>query len=94
MVDELRTEEQIRADEALEKAIDDCIKAYGIGNDHVLSDFVVLCATQQLTDDGVVLTSHPALFKGGDIPWYRVLGLIEAHKAISVHHLTSGSSNG
>lgn len=94
-MDSVRTEDQKKADESLEAAINDCMRVYGMPDDgEVISDFVVLCATNTLHKDGVVQTNYPILLAGGDIPWYRILGLLETHLTLAKSNLLERRDNG
>lgn len=76
------TQEQIDADLALSNAIEQCLKAY-VGenaNEYTVTDFVTLAAIQKITDEGVVVTRYPMYVQGGDMPWYKIHGLIEVHR--------------
>ena len=90
-----RTDEQIKADEALTTAIQNAVQVYGLNDEGAtLTDFMVLTAMQQITDDGVVRTTHPVLLPDGDIPWYRIYGLLTIHAKIADATLMSGGDNG
>lgn len=92
-MDSVRTDDQKTADADLEAAIIGCLRAYGFEEDgEVLSDFVILCSASRLHNDGVVETTYPILLRDGDIPWYRILGLIEIHRTLA--HRTLGTDNG
>jgi hypothetical protein len=94
-MDTIRTDVQKQADDQLEAAIQNCLKAYGITDeDEIIADFVVLLATNKLHGDGVVQTSYPILLPGSDIPWYKVLGLIQAHEVMAKTRMMSGTDNG
>lgn len=79
-----RTAKQIAADSALTEAIEECIAAYSEGNDYeVLTDFVVTCAVQKINPkNGKLLTAQHILVRDGDVPWYRVVGLLELAKTM------------
>jgi hypothetical protein len=94
-MDTIRTEDQRKADELLEQAIAACLSAYGITeDDELIADFAVIIATNKLYPDGVVQTKYPILMPGADIPWYRVLGLIETHRTVCKIRMSSGNDNG
>lgn len=94
MVDSVRTPEQLSADKNLTEAIERCLDAYEIHDSFTVTDYAILLATQKLTDEGVVITSHPILFMDGDMPWYRAIGLIETHRSIVKTQITAGGDNG
>lgn len=92
-MDNIRTDDQKKADESLEQAIQYCLTAYGISTGgQMLNDFAVLCVTSELNQDGIVLTRYPVLMPNGDMPWYRFFGLLEMHKELATR--TIGSDNG
>lgn len=92
----IRNQEQINADEALSLAVENCVKAYmpEHANGYTLSDFLVLTSLQKLTTEGIVVTQYPLFMNGGDIPWYKVLGLIEMHTLMAKREITVGRDNG
>jgi hypothetical protein len=91
----VKTKEQIDADTRLSDAIQNAFTVYGISDDgFTLIDFVILTATQKLEDDGTIYTGHPVLMRDGDLPWYRILGLIEIHKKLMEASIICGSDNG
>ena len=95
MVNETRTEEQIAADNNLTDAITKCLQAYSDGDyDFVLSDYAILMTASRINDDNEVETSYPTLLRDGDLPWYKVIGLIEMHRALAKAHMIMGNDNG
>lgn len=89
----MRTESQKVADQELEAAIVKCLKEYGLNETgEVIADFVVLCATNRIHDDGVVQTDYPILIQNGDMPWYRITGLMEMHRMLAFKSM--GGDNG
>ena len=94
-MDQVRTAVQKQADEELEQAILKCMQAYGMLEEaEVIADFAVLCASNKIHPDGVVQTNYPTLLPNGDIPWYRLLGLLEMHKTLAVKMISRDSDNG
>jgi hypothetical protein len=93
---DIKNSEQINADEALTRAVEGCLKAYmpEHASAYTLTDFVVLTSLQQITSEGVVVTRHPMFMSNGDLPWYRVLGLIDIHKLKAKNEILSGKDNG
>lgn len=83
----MRTIEQEKADEELTTAIINCIKVYNAETEDVLTDYIVLCATQTINSDGDVETSHPVLMQDSSMPWYRIFGLVELHKTIMARRM-------
>src|SRR5215831_15558009 len=92
----IRTSEQVKADAKLAEAVEMCLRAYNLDLDgsEVLSDFIVLCATQKLNEDNTLITGYPMLLRDGDIPWYRVVGLLSIHEGIINNVIISGGDNG
>jgi len=52
--------------------------AFGSHDPEVVSEYVVLCANHQYDDEGDLVTRHPMLVSP-DLPYYRILGLLEMH---------------
>ncbi len=73
-----RTTEQIAADDALTAAIQQVITVYA-DDDHayLLSEYVVALARQRFDDDGQGVTAIGMIFRDGDVPEHRALGLLE-----------------
>lgn len=93
--DQIRTPQQVEADDNLLDAITKCLTAYeSLEDGFVLDDFVVLTATTKLNPLGVIQTKHPMCFRGGDIPWYRVHGLVEMAKIEIALAMAAGTDNG
>lgn len=74
---DVRTPEQIEADEALQKAITECYRAYGTDDNSVITDYVVMSASYGVSEDGESFYTYQYLVRDCDMPWYRILGLIE-----------------
>jgi hypothetical protein len=93
---ESRNKAQVEADDALTLAMENCIKAYmpEYASAYTLTDFVVLTALQRLDESGIVVTQHPMFMSNGDIPWYRILGLIEIHSLKARKEISVGNDNG
>jgi hypothetical protein len=92
----MRTQKQIEADAELEQAIQNALEAYGFLDDgsEIISDFVVCLASNKLNEDGTLITSYPVLFRGGDIPWYRIFGLLTTHIEKAKNIFNQGADNG
>lgn len=72
-----RTPEQIAADDALTAAIEGVLIAYADdGNAWVISEYIV-AAAQHRFDDGDALTAVGLLYRDGDVPTHRALGLAD-----------------
>lgn len=93
-----KTKEQAQADMLLGEAIENCIKAYlsEQSEDHefTLTDFVVLTAVQRISDEGVIITRYPMYMRDGDMPWYKILGLINQHKLYAEVQSLDTQNNG
>lgn len=89
-----RTDEQKAADEALTAAILKCREAYGADNQYLLTDYMVLTAETRFDEDGDQITAYTRIYREGDMPWYRILGLIDVHRQLVHHHFTSDDENG
>jgi len=78
-----RTPEQIEADEGVTKAIEHWLRVYKYdgseddGGMRVLTDYVVLMATQGWSDDGDHVIGYPYMLRDSAVPHYRALGLIQ-----------------
>ena len=93
--DEVRTEKQKEADDNLLNAIQQALEAYGlVEQGFLLGDYVVLTALNRLASQGVIQTKHPMLFRDGDIPWYRVAGLLSQAKIEVSLAISAGNDNG
>ncbi|MFI1197712.1 hypothetical protein ACH4T9_31250 [Micromonospora sp. NPDC020750] len=71
-----RTLEQVAADDALTAAIEQALAAYSDGQAWVLTEYVVLTAQHRFADDGDSLTAVGTLYRDGDVPLHRALGLV------------------
>lgn len=89
-----KTQAQIEADQKLTEAIEESIKAYGGETSFVLGDYTVLTSVQTLTDEGVLITRYPIFLRDGDLPWYRILGLLEMAKLQAAQQATNQNDNG
>lgn len=73
-----RTPEQKAADEQLTAAIEANLHAYRADRPaSVLSEYVVLAASHRWNDDGEPVTSVATIYRDGDVPWHRAMGLVE-----------------
>lgn len=73
-----RTPEQVAADDALTAAIEQVINVYYDGeHPWVLTEYVVVTAQQRWDDDGDSITAVGSVFRDGDVPVHRALGLVE-----------------
>lgn len=77
-----RTLEQRKADEALEDAIKKCQHAYhDEDREFLLTEYIVLTANMRL-DEGQEVTSYGRMYRNNDMPWHRILGLLEIHRTL------------
>jgi hypothetical protein len=73
-----RTPEQVAADNALTDAIEQVARAYADdGEAWVMSEYVVLTAQHRYDDEGDGLTAVGVLYRDGDVPLHRALGLVD-----------------
>lgn len=73
-----RTPEQVAADDALTLAIEGALQAYtDDGQAWVISEYVVITAQHRFDDDGDGLTAVGVLYRDGDVPTHRALGLLD-----------------
>lgn len=89
----MRTEEQIEADENLTKAIEKCIKAYGYEEDFILTDYVVLAAQTKLDEDGDSVNAYTYLYRDSDMPYHKILGLMEVARRRAAYHMMQGEDD-
>lgn len=91
-----KTQAQIDAEVLLTEAVERMIVAYS-GNSSktpLLDTYVVCTSIQMLADDGTVFTGYPTFVMNGDIPYYKILGLLDVHREFAMKGLVSGESNG
>ncbi|TBL44255.1 hypothetical protein EYA84_02095 [Verrucosispora sp. SN26_14.1] len=72
-----RTPDQVAADEALTAAIEQALHAYSDGEPWVLTEYVVVTSQHRFDDDGEGLTAVGTLYRDGDVPLHRALGLVD-----------------
>lgn len=87
------TPEQQKADAELEAAIISSMRAYGLDVDRMLTDWVVLCASQGVSDEEEGTTSYQYLTPGRYVTWHRLLGLIESVRLIIKGHFINNRGN-
>lgn len=79
----MRTPEQVAADDGLTEAIRAVMLAYA-GDEptaYVLTEYVVISAHHRYDDDGEPITAVSAIYRDGDVPAHRALGLMEFARA-------------
>lgn len=73
-----RTPEQIAADDALTAAIEQVLRSYcDDGVAWLSSQYVVIVAQHRYDDEGEALTGVGVLYRDGDVPTHRAMGLVE-----------------
>lgn len=73
-----RTPEQTAADNALTAAIEQVIAAYYPNTEaYLLSEYVVVTCQQRYDDDGDGITAVGTVYRDGDVPPHRALGLLD-----------------
>jgi hypothetical protein len=78
-----RTERQRAADDALTTAVEEALASYRATNDeddgetYVLMEYVVVTAATRFDSDGDSLTAVGMVYRDGDVPEHRVLGLLD-----------------
>jgi hypothetical protein len=90
-----KTEAQVAAEQRLLEAIEEAIRVYaGDNSSLVLGDYAVLTTVQTLTEEGILITRYPIFLRDGDMPWYRILGLLEMAKLQTAEQATDTNNNG
>ncbi|MDG4832427.1 hypothetical protein O7627_24410 [Solwaraspora sp. WMMD1047] len=72
-----RTPEQRAADDALTAAIQQTLDAYAGSGPWLLTEYVVVTAQQGYDEDGDGITAVGQLYRDGDVPLHRALGLLD-----------------
>lgn len=85
-----RTPEQRDADDALTAAIERVLQAYDDGDAWMLTEYVVVTAQHRYDDEGESLTAVGALFRDGDVPTHRALGLLDYGATRLRHRIAQG----
>lgn len=88
-----RTEEQVAADENLTNAIDQCIRAYGYEEDFILTDYIVIAAQTKLDEDGDSVNAYTYLYRDSDMPYHKILGLLEVARRRAAYHMMQGEDD-
>lgn len=84
-----RTPEQQAADDALTAAVEQCIAAYYSGDTPwTLTEYVVVTSQHRWDDDGDAVTAVGSIFRDGDVPIHRALGLVEYAAVRLRKHIT------
>lgn len=78
-----KTPEQKTADEALEKAVQDVVRAYGlIPPDSMIAEFIVLGEGIRFVDDDDTTADMFAAYKNGHVRLTTALGILELGKEL------------
>lgn len=85
-----RNEEQIAADDNLTEAINQCIQAYGYEEAYILTDYVIIAAQTKLDDEGDPINAYTYLYRDSNMPYHKILGLLEVAKARAAYHMMQG----
>lgn len=85
-----RTDEQQAADENLTEAINQCIRAYGYEADFILTDYMVIAAQTKLDEDGDSVNAYTYLYRDSDMPYHKILGLMEVARRRAAYHMMEG----
>lgn len=88
-----RTEEQVEADVNLTNAIEQCIRAYGYEEDFILTDYIVLAAQTKLDEDGDSVNAYTYLYRDSDMPYHKILGLMEVARRRAAYHMMQGEDD-
>lgn len=86
-----RTEEQIAADNALTAAIEAVVRAYdteGNMQRFIPIEYLVITARLGVDEDGYEETSTGLIFRDGDVPLPRCLGLVDYAQTQLRHQVT------
>lgn len=88
-----RTDEQINADENLTKAIEQCIRAYGYEEAFIVTDYMVIAAQTKLDEDGDSINAYTYLYRDSDMPYHKILGLMEVARRRAAYHMMQGEDD-
>jgi len=88
-----RTDEQIKADEELTNAIEKCIRAYGYEEAFILTDYMVIAAQTKLDEDGDSVNAYTYLYRDSDMPYHKILGLMEVARRRAAYHMMRGEDD-
>lgn len=88
-----RTDEQINADENLTKAIEQCIRAYGYEDAFIVTDYMVIAAQTKLDEDGDSINAYTYLYRDSDMPYHKILGLMEVARRRAAYHMMQGEDD-
>lgn len=89
----MRTEEQINADNNLTEAINQAIRAYGYEEDFILTDYVIIAAQTKLDADGDSVNAYTYLYRDSDMPYHKILGLLEVARRRAAYYMMQGEDD-
>lgn len=76
-----RTSEQITADDNLTLAIEATLRAYGLEEEYILTDYMVIAAQASIGADGEQSTAYSYMYRDSDLPIHKILGLLEVARS-------------
>lgn len=82
-----RTPEQVAADQKLTEAIENSLEAYGFAGGDILTDYMVISAQVAIDDDGDQSTAYCYLYRDSDLPYHRILGLLEIARIRAAYNM-------
>ncbi len=88
-----RTPAQLAADQALTAAIEQTLAAYSDGQPWVPTEYVVVTSQQRFDDEGDSVTAVGILYRDGNVPLHRALGLVD-YAAVRMRRLAADNDEG
>jgi hypothetical protein len=88
-----RTDEQRTADDNLTDAISKSLKAYGFEENYILTDYVVVAAQVKMDDSGNTISAYSQLYRDSDVPYYKILGLLEVARCRAKFDMMHGEDD-
>lgn len=82
------------ADAQLRQAIIQTLKSYGWYDDRVLTDYLIVAASQGFDNDGDDTTGYNYLLPEGQMGWHRVIGLLKTVETLMKRDLMKKDSIG
>lgn len=87
------TPEQQTADAQLRAAIEACVKAFGLADNHeLIVDYVVTGVAVSLDDEHQGESQMFSIMPGGTMPTYRLLGLLRQAQVYYEHEVASSEA--
>lgn len=84
----MRTAEQKEADDALTEAIEAVDRAYKGDHNRIAAEYMVIASYLSWDDEGDGETALSLIFRDGDIPFHRAIGLAAYAKAKLLSDIT------